>query len=240
MSLIGGALLLINRKTILKVSHLLISFAAGTLLGTAFFDLLPEAVEEYEPSSIFLVTLVGILTFFLIERFIHWFHSHSHRELTKEFDHSKTAVPLIIIGDTIHNFIDGVVIAATFLVSFPVGVVTTLAVIAHEIPQEVGDFAILLHKGIEKKKVFIINFVSSLSAIVGAMITFFIGNWIHGYLPFFLSLTAGFFIYIASSDLIPEIHHEKRRGFAIYETILLFLGAFLIFYLVTILHHSHH
>lgn len=240
LSLIGGLLLLLSKKLILKASHLLISFAAGTLLGTVFFHLLPEAVEEHDPSEVFLFTLIGILVFFLIERFIHWFHSHSHRELTEEMDHADAAAPLIIIGDSVHNFIDGVIIAATFLISFPLGVITALAVIAHEIPQEIGDFAILLRKGISRGKVLLINFLSSLSAVVGALLTFYLKDTIHGYLPIFISLTAGFFIYIASSDLIPEIHHEKRKGFAIYETILLLAGATLMFFLVGSMGHDHH
>jgi zinc and cadmium transporter len=234
LSLIGGALLLFSKKVVLKISHLLISFAAGTLLGTAFFDLLPEAMDELNYSSVLLFTLIGILSFFLLERFVHWFHHHGH-EGGIELDHMEPTVPLIIIGDTVHNFIDGVVIAATFLVNAPIGIITAIAVAAHEIPQEIGDFAILLHKGMEKKKVFLINLLSALSAIIGAVLTFFLKDYIEGLLPIFISITAGFFIYIASSDLIPEIHHEKRKGFALYETLLLFLGVVLVYVLVGLL-----
>ncbi|MBU2632146.1 ZIP family metal transporter [Patescibacteria group bacterium] len=231
ISLIGGIILLFKRDLTLKISHLLISFAAGTLLGTAFFDLLPEALDLSEKSTVFSWTLLGMLTFFVLERFIHWFHYHSEEQGT-EHGKAEPTIPLIVFGDTLHNFIDGVVIAATFLVSFPLGVITTMAVAAHEIPQEIGDFAILLQKGLSRKKVLIINLLSSASALIGALLMFFMRDSIESTLPIALSITAGFFIYIASSDLIPEIHHEKRKGFAFYETMLLFLGVILVWFLV--------
>ncbi len=238
-SLIGGVFLLIKEKKTLKYSHFLAAFAAGTLLGTVFFDLLPEAVYESEKlkdlgieTNIFVFTLLGLLGFFLLERFIHWFHHHQHDYGEEPV---KPTVPLIIIGDSVHNFIDGVVIAATFLVSIPLGVVTTLAVAAHEIPQEIGDFGILLHKGLGRKKVLMVNILSALTAMIGALITFWIGESIESSLPILLAVTAGFFIYIAASDLIPEIHHENRKGFAIIETTLLFLGVSTIYVFITLL-----
>ncbi len=238
-SLIGGVFLLIKEKKTLKYSHFLAAFAAGTLLGTVFFDLLPEAVNESEKLkdlgievNIFLFTLLGLLGFFLLERFVHWFHHHQHEY---EDEPLKPTVPLIIIGDSVHNFIDGVVIAATFLVSIPLGIVTTLAVAAHEIPQEIGDFGILLHKGLGRKKVILVNLLSALTAIIGALITFWIGESIEQSLPILLAITAGFFIYIAASDLIPEIHHENRKGFAATETLLMFLGVGTIYIFITLL-----
>lgn len=239
-SLIGGIFLLIKEKKTLKYSHFLAAFAAGTLLGTVFFDLLPEGVEEAEhiaeklgvQTNIFFWTLTGILGFFLLERFIHWFHHHQH-----EFEDEpvKPTVPLIILGDSVHNFIDGVVIAATFLVSIPLGIVTTLAVAAHEIPQEIGDFGLLLHKGLKREKVLLINIGSALTAVVGALISFWVGERIETSLPILLAITAGFFIYIAASDLIPEIHHENRKGFAIVETALMFAGVATIWIFITLL-----
>lgn len=242
-SLIGGILLLVKEKFALKFSHLLAAFAAGTLLGTVFFELLPEAIHhghemEEETGSevnIFLFTLFGFLFFFLIERGIHWYHHHQH-----DFKDKKTepTIPLVIVGDTVHNFIDGVVIAATFLVSIPLGIVTTLAVAAHEIPQEMGDFGILIHKGMKRRKIILVNILSAIAALAGALITYWIGERIEGVLPILLSMTAGFFIYIAASDLIPEIHHENRKGFAFAETTLLLFGIFsiwLVLYLLGIL-----
>lgn len=235
-SLIGGVFLLFNEKKTLKYSHFLAAFAAGTLLGTVFFDLLPEALNSSEELSlgidIFIWTLAGILGFFLLERFIHWFHHHQH---DYEEEPVKPTVPLIILGDSVHNFIDGVVIAATFLVNIPLGIVTTLAVAAHEIPQEIGDFGILLHKGLRRKKVLLVNIFSALTAVVGALIAFWVGERIEASLPILLAITAGFFIYIAASDLIPEIHHENRKGFAVVETALMFAGVATIWVFITLL-----
>lgn len=239
--LLGGMLLLAKEKLAFKVSHYLAAFAAGTLLGTAFFDLLPEAHETVEHGGgeavdIFLWTLIGILIFFLTERFIHWFHHHDHEH---QEGFSKSTTPLIVIGDTIHNFIDGVVIGATFLAGIPLGVITTLAIFAHEIPQEIGDFGVLLHKGIKRKRIILINLISAFASFIGALLAYGIGESLEGSLPIFLSLTAGFFIYIATSDLIPEIHFEKRRQVAFIESVLLILGVVLIYFVVTVLEHGH-
>lgn len=229
-ALIGGLILISKEKFALKISHFLASFAAGVLLGTAFFDLLPEATHQAEETgiNIHLWVLIGIIVFFLLERFIHWFHHHE--DSIKHQNEGKTTVPLIIIGDTVHNFIDGVVIAATFLVDIPLGMVTTFAVAAHEIPQEIGDFGLLLHKGLGRKKIILVNILSAGAAFAGAILTYLLGNVLEGYIPILLAITAGFFIYIASSDLIPEIHHEKRRGFAAVESLLLIIGVLVIFF----------
>jgi zinc and cadmium transporter len=231
VSLVGGIILLFKEKFTLKVSHFLASFAAGTLLGAAFFDLLPEASEEAGGLNIPFWTLIGILSFFLLERFIHWFHHHhSHSS-----EIAKPTVSLIILGDSVHNLIDGVAIAATFLVSIPLGITTSFAVAAHEIPQEIGDFGILMHKGLSRKKILMANILSAAAAFIGAIATFLLGDVIKGALPALLSLTAGFFIYIAASDLIPEIHEENRKGFAFIESMLLLLGVGTIWVFVSLL-----
>lgn len=240
IALVGGVILLSNEKLALKFSHLLASFAAGILLGAAFLDLLPEALHESEGSNlnIPLWVLVGIIIFFFIERFIHWFHHHEeHPEHLYHQKESKNTVPLIVIGDTVHNFIDGVVIAATFSIDTSLGIVSTLAVIAHEIPQEIGDFGLLLHKGLKKKKIIVINLISALAAFLGAGLAYFSGSILDGYLPVFLAITAGFFIYIATSDLIPEIHYETRKNFAIIESCLLILGIVVILISTSFLEH---
>lgn len=237
-SLIGGIILLSKEKFALKLSHFFASFAAGTLLGTAFFDLLPEAAEQAEKTgiNIFFWTLFGIVLFFFIERFIHWFHHHE--DYHEDHDAGrKSTLPLIIIGDTVHNFLDGMVIAATFLTSIPLGIITTLAVAAHEIPQEIGDFGLMLHKGMPKKKIILVNVLSAAVSFIGALITFFLGDILKDSLSIFLAVTAGFFIYIASSDLIPEIHHENRKGFALIESLLLVLGIIVIMVSVSLLEH---
>lgn len=243
-SLIGGLLLLYKQKYAIKISHYLTAFAAGTLLGTAFFDLLPEASHEAEHAGagtdIFLWTLIGILTLFLVERFIHWYHHHhffkyiSHKN---EKGEAEPVVPLLILGDTIHNFIDGVIIALTFLVDIQLGMVTTLAVAAHEIPQEIGDFGVMLHKGVSRRKVLLINVFSALVAIVGAVLAYSLGESIEEYLPAALAVAAGFFIYISTSDLIPEIHNQEKKEVAAIETLLLFLGVLVVWLAVSLLEH---
>lgn len=231
VSLIGGAILLTNEKFAIKSSHFLSSFAAGSLLGAAFFDLLPEAQEASSGNhDLFLWILTGIMTFFILERFISWFHHH-HDHPQKE---SQTLVPLVVIGDSLHNFIDGVAIAGTFLVSIPLGIVTTLAVAAHEIPQEIGDFGILLHAGMKRQKILLINFFSALTSLAGALLAYSLNSSIEDILPIFLSLTAGFFIYIALSDLIPEIHLEEKRKLAFFESVLLILGILTIYIFVQV------
>lgn len=222
VSIIGGILLLLNEKFALRASHFLSAFAAGTLLGTTFFDLLPEASEASSEINIFLWTLVGILVFFILERFIH--HHDQSNPPAGESGEKKTVVPLIIVGDTVHNFIDGVAIAATFLISIPLGIVTTLAVAAHEIPQEIADFGLMLSKGVKRAKVLQINFFSALSALLGAILTYIYKETVEGWLAVILALTAGFFIYIAAANLIPEIHSRDNQKTAFWETVMLFVG----------------
>lgn len=239
VSLIGGVLLLYKEKFALKISHFLSAFAGGALLGTAFFDLLPEAQEAARSASsgqagegvvnIFLWTLIGVLAFFILERFI-----HHHSELHNPGERN-TVVPLIVIGDSVHNFIDGVAMAGTFLVSIPLGIVTSLAVAAHEIPQEIGDFGLMLHKGVARKKVLLINFYSALAAMAGAIITYMAKDSIEGLLPAVLGLTAGFFIYIAAATLIPEIHSREDQKKAFWESVMLFTGIVTIWVMISLL-----
>lgn len=235
ISLIGGIALLYREEFAKKTSHLSASFAAGTLLATAFWDLIPESVEltkvEDSKKAIYLWVLAGILVFFLLERFIKWFHHHHEHEASDK----RQTVALIMTGDTIHNFIDGVAISATFMTSIPLGIVTSLAVAAHEIPQEIGDFGLMLHRGLNRKKVLFFNVFSALAAMSGAILTYFLGDIIRGLIPVFLALTAGFFIYIAASDLIPEIHEESKSRLAILESSLLVFGVATVVILVSVL-----
>lgn len=242
VSLGGGILLLLKRDFAYRISHLLSSFAAGTLLGTVFFDLLPESLDEAEKipngqASVFFWMLFGILFFFLLERALHWFHHHDYEESEIK---GKPIIPLIVIGDTIHNFVDGIAIAATFLTSIPVGIITSFAVGAHEIPQEIGDFGVMIKKGLSRKKTIAINVVSALASFLGAILAFYFGEKVEGLSSIFLAITSGFFLYVSLSDLIPEIHHENRKGFAFAETVCLIIGVatvyFALFLIETILH----
>lgn len=238
ISLIGGIFLLTNKTIALKSSHFLSAFAAGTLLGTSFFDLLPEAFDQTKHSNIFLWTLGGILIFFILERFIHH-HDSPRAGGEQSLKEKNVVVPLIVIGDTVHNFIDGVAIAATFLINIPLGIVTSLAVAAHEIPQEMGDFGLMLSKGVERGKVLRINFLTALSALLGAVLTFIYQEAIAGWLPVILALTAGFFIYIAAANLIPEIHSRENRKVAFWESVMLFLGVLVVYFAITSLEGIH-
>ncbi len=238
-ALVGGLVLLAKQAFAMRISHFLTAFAAGVLLASAFFDLLPEALHEGEEAGldVFAWTLAGLLIFFVAEQIIHWFHHHS--EASHEHDkESKATIPLIIAGDTIHNFVDGVVIAATFLADPRLGIVTALAVAAHEIPQEIGDFALLLHKGLSRIKVMLINVASAAAALAGALTAYIFGGVLEGYVPISLSLTAGFFIYIATSDIIPEIHYEKRRPAALAKSGLLLLGVASLYLILSSIGHG--
>lgn len=237
ISLTGGIILLFRKGWAEKLTEPLSAFAAGALLGTAFLDLLPEAVEAagemaVDAHQVFLWALVGIVIFFLLERFVHWFHHHHEHEHAAQ----KPVGALIVLGDSIHNFIDGVAIAVTFLVDPALGVLTTIAVGAHEIPQEIGDFAILLKAGYSRKKVLWLNVLSACTALLGALLTFMIGPSIAGSLPILLAVTAGFFIYIALSDLVPEIHAWGTKKLAVIETGLLLLGVGSVALLIELLH----
>ncbi|MGK2856663.1 MAG: ZIP family metal transporter [Thermoanaerobaculia bacterium] len=212
ISMAGGFVVLSRSGLAEKVSHLAAPFAAGALLGTAFLDLLPEAAESGGPAIVGWA-IVGMLVFFFLERFVHEFH-HQHTHAHDEDHGNKATVPMVIIGDILHNSIDGVVIAGTFLVSVPLGVATTIAVSMHEIPQEIGDFGLLLHRGVDRRRVIIYNVLSAMATVVAALITYAIGVRVLEVLPAFLAVTAGFFIYIAASDLIPELHRHRRLGTA--------------------------
>jgi zinc and cadmium transporter len=222
-SMVGGFIIVSNQKLADKLSFYAAPFAAGALLGAAFLDLFPEAVE-IDGSHIFKFALLGIVSFFLLEHYLHYFH---HHKAHKHEPHSPPS-SLIIIGDTIHNAIDGVVIGAAFVVSPSVGIVTTLAVAAHEIPQEIGDFGILLKSGMNRKRVIFWNVISALATLIAAVYTFNLGANHNLPLGPILGLAAGLFIYIAASDLIPSIHAEAKGRFSRLSILLLLLGIALV------------
>lgn len=184
---------------------LFISFAAGVLLATAFLEMFPEAVRhQRDNGNFFVASLAAMAAFFLLERFLFGFHTH-------EDDHAVPSGYLVLIGSTVHNFLDGVVIAASFLVSPTLGVTTTLAVAAHEIPHEAADFGLLLNARFSRGTALLLNFLSGLAAMVGALWCFWFEGLVETRLPWFLAATAGMFIYIAASDLLPELHSRTRR-----------------------------
>lgn len=236
-SIIGGAALLTNKKVADRVGTFLTPFAAGALLGAAFFDLLPEAVELNAEGAAFRWAVVGIVAFFVLEQYLHWFHHHhEHQDKT----YKKPTAPFILIGDTLHNAIDGVAIGAAFVISPAVGIVTAIAVAAHEIPQEIGDFSILLKSGMRRRKVLLWNALSSLATLITALYTFWLGSNAGLPLGAILGLSAGLFIYIAASDLIPTIHAEARGKFAKFSALLLILGILIVGVVTEVAHEKIH
>ncbi len=210
VSLIGIFALGVNQERLQRILFYLVSFSAGALLGDAFIHLLPEIMAGEEAVRSGSYVLAGIMLFFVLERVLRWHHTHGSH---KEEIHS--VVYLTIIGDALHNFLDGVAIAASFLVSIPVGIATASAVLFHEIPQEIGQYAILVHGGWSKKKALFYNFLSSLTAIVGALLVLIFAQSFSEAPALLLGIGAASFIYIALSDIIPELQKEPdmRRSF---------------------------
>lgn len=225
LSLIGGLYLIYGKFGASKLQKAAVPFAAGALLAAAFLDLLPEAMEIDEPSKILVAALIGFLAFFVLERSMGWFHHH-HDE-TVHGGRSQTTT-LIIIGDILHNFIDGLAIGAAFVVSPVIGIITTIAVAAHEIPQEIGDFGLLLSKGMKKQRVVLVNVISAFVTVAAAALIYIVGEALVIDQGFLLAITAGFFLYIAASDIIPTIHAEKNRKTATIQTIILIFGVVLV------------
>jgi len=221
ISLIGVFSLSFEIEKIKKVSLLLVSFAVGGLFGDAIIHLLPETFKEMGfgllPS---LLILSGILLFFVLERFLRWQHCH---EIDCP-DHRKDVANIILIGDAVHNMIDGMIIAASFLTNIPLGLATTIAVIFHEIPSEIGEFGVLIHSGFSAKKALLFNFLSGLTAILGAIIVLVLGPKINDFSLFLLPITAGGFLYIAGSDLLPELHHDVKLSTSLWQMILIISG----------------
>jgi zinc and cadmium transporter len=206
-SLIGGIILLSQKSLMKSFSAVATPFAAGALLAAVFLDLLVDGLEESSPRVVLGGTLVGMVAFFILERVTHWFHHHHDGDS----DDKHKNVLLIIIGDTLHNALDGVAIAVSFLVSVPTGIVTTMAVAAHEIPQEIGDFGLLLARGMSRKNVLLVNLGSALATLLLAVVTFVVGSSNKLPIGFLLGLSAGFLLYIAASDIIPTIHQESPK-----------------------------
>jgi len=228
-----GILIFLKKKTLNKILFYLVSFAAGTLLGAAFLDLLPEALEQGFKETVPIFILIGILSFFVLEKFLHWHHHHAGHE--HEEVHGFTY--LNIFGDAIHNFLDGIVIAISFLNSTALGIVATIAIIAHEIPQEIADFSILIYGGFSKIKALVYNFLTALTAVIGALTAYFYSGAIESSTTFLTSFAVGGFVYIASTDLIPEIHKEKDLGKSFVQLVLLALGIFLIWLVGEVVQH---
>jgi len=223
VSLVGVFTLSFGANKLKKWLLLFVSFSAGTLLGDAFLHLLPEVVGEagFELRMSFGI-LAGMIVWFLIEKFIHWHHCHHVHD--EDEDHVHPFAILNLVGDFLHNILDGMIIAASFVVSVPVGIATTAAVFLHEIPQEMSDFGVLLHGGFSRTRALFLNFLSGLGAILGAVFTLFVVGQIEGIEMWFVPFAAGSFIYIATADLIPELHKEVRVNESIKHLVALLAG----------------
>lgn len=238
ISLIAILALGIKENILKKILLYLVSFSTGALFGGAFIHLLPEATEllGFGPKMSFYI-LSGIIFSFIIEKFIHWRHCHNPEHIGQKV-HSFAYMNLF--GDGVHNFIDGLVIGAAYLVSIPVGIATTIAVVLHEIPQEIGDFGVLLHGGFSKKKAILMNFLTALTAVAGTIIALIIGSHTEHLTLFLVPFAAGSFIYIAGSDLIPELHKETCKKKSFFQLVFFILGILVIASMLLMPHqHSH-
>ena len=221
MSFVGILTLSIKAERLKKILLYLVSFSAGALFGDAFIHLLPEIVEEVGFSlNISIYVMFGIGVSFVIEKFIHWRHCH----LPNTKGHVHPFAMMNLFGDGIHNFIDGLIIGASYLVNIPVGIATTLAVIFHELPQEIGDFGVLLHGGFSRAKALLFNFITALTAVLGAAVSLLISPYVGNITTFLIPFAAGTFIYIAGSDLIPELHKEVKVEKSFLQLIAIALG----------------
>ena len=221
MSFIGILTLSIKTEKLKKILLYLVSFSAGALFGDVFIHLLPEIVEDAGFSlNVSIYLMFGIGLSFVIEKFIHWRHCH----LPNTKDHVHPFAMMNLFGDGVHNFIDGLIIGASYLASVPVGIATTLAVILHELPQEIGDFGVLLHGGFSKGKALFFNFITALTSVFGAVVSLLVSSYVGNITIFLIPFAAGTFIYIAGSDLIPELHKEVKVEKSFMQLIAIVLG----------------
>jgi zinc and cadmium transporter len=228
ISLVGVFTLAFKIDKLKSVIIYLVAFSAGALLGGAFLHLFPEIVEkEGFDYGMGLFVLCGIILFFIVEKFIHWHHCHD-----VECEHIHAFAFMNLIGDGVHNFLDGLVIAGSYLASIPLGIATTLAVVFHEIPQEIGDFGVLIHGGFSRLRAIMWNFISALFAVFGAIIALFASQYIENLEFYLIPLAVGGFIYIAAVDLIPELHRERGIKKSLIQLASLFFGIFVMWLLL--------
>ncbi len=219
LSLLGAIFISFQRKTLDRIITFTLAFSSGVLLGSTFFELLPEGVELL-PDGVFLWTLIGFISFFCLEKVIQWHHHVEGRHIHEE----KPLAYLTLLGDGIHNFTDGAVIAASYLVSVPLGVTTTLAIIAHEVPHELSDFMILIHGGLSNKRALFYNFLSATTAIAGTVLVLLVSSRFADMEQYLVPFAAGNFLYIAASDLIPELLTKRHGTTSVIQVIILIVG----------------
>jgi zinc and cadmium transporter len=222
IGLVGILTLWINQKSMNKIIFWLVAFSAGTLLGGAFFHLIAEAVEQIEPLYAMVFTMIGFVIFYIMERFLFWHHCHEGHCDVHPFSY------LLLVGDGMHNIIDGFVIAASFLVDIKFGIITTAMIISHEVPQELGNYAVLLYGGFDKWKASLYNFLAQITCVLGGLLGYYMGT-AYDITAYLLPIAAGGFIYISASDLIPELHKEKQIKKSLISLIVFLVGVVLMF-----------
>ncbi|MFC1732255.1 ZIP family metal transporter [candidate division KSB1 bacterium] len=228
ISLIGTFTLSINKKVLDRSIFFLVSLAVGALFGDAIIHLIPEAFASFENTTTpALLIIVGIFIFFILEKFLHWHHCHGNHD--SNCDVVRPLGRLILFSDGVHNFLDGAIIAAAYMVSVEVGIATTFAIILHEIPQEIGDFGVLIHSGYTRARALFVNFLSALVAILGAGFVFLLGDMSKDVTPALIALAAGSFLYIAGSDLVPELHKTSDLKKSVLQFVAIVIGVALVF-----------
>ena len=223
ISLVGIFTLSLKKEKLKEITLYLVSLSAGALLGAVFIHLLPEAIELYSGTPIFIYTLVGFVLFFLMEKFLHWHHCREGRCKVHTFAYMN------LIGDAVHNFTDGLIMAAAFLANPHLGLITVFAIALHEIPQEIGDFGVLVYAGLTIKKALFYNFVVALTAVLGGLIGFFLSISLNFLVPFLIPFAAGGFLYISASDLIPELKKGVEVRESVFNIFVLITGVLLMF-----------
>ncbi len=235
VSFVGAFGLWLRPKLLDKILFGLVSFAAGALLGAAFLDLLPESLEQ-TGEVIFVYALIGVIVFYIIETFLYWYHCHyGHHHHHAAHHKVHPFAWLNLFGDGVHNFVDGMIIAASYIAGIPIGIATTVAVVLHEIPQELGDFGILVFGGLSRGKALFFNFLSALCAVLGALAVYFFSTMFGNVSAFLVPFAAGGFIYIASADLLPELHKERNVQKAFQQLCFFLLGVAIIWVMMVLL-----
>ena len=240
IAFIGVFTLSLSDKLLNKILLGLVGLAAGTLIGGAFLHLIPEALHEMENwvgheeshDMVMMMVIVGFVIFFILEKVL-WRHCHDKDCKIHTFAYMN------LVGDGVHNFLDGLIIAAGFLASIEIGIVTALAVALHEIPQEIGDFGVLVHGGLAKKKALLYNFITAITAVVGGIIGYFLIPEIGDFQIYILPIAAGGFLYIAAADLVPELHKERRTSRTILAFSTFLIGIFLMWAVKFVVHGAH-
>lgn len=232
-SLVGAIALILKEKSLNKVLIIMVAFSAGTLIGGAFLHLIPEAVEQTQNIMyVFLWVIIGFTAFFILEKYLYWRHCHDTECSVHAFTY------LNLIGDAVHNFIDGLIIGGSFFVSPSIGIVSTTTILLHEIPHELGNFGVLVYGGMSKYKALLFNFLTALTAIIGTAVGFYFSAHLTGFSVILLAFAAGGFIYIAASDLIPELHEVKNREQSL-QTMLTFIVGLIFMYIFAAGGHGH-